>query len=494
MTVDILGLHPYGLDLGVTDRTPPLGLAWLGAVLERAGYGVAMYDEQVATEPVDAVIAATRPKLALLSGSSHGRFVAFDYARRLKAADAGVTVVYGGPHASFTAVETLAAVPEIDVVAHGEGEATALELAAWKLRGGGRAEDLRKIKGITFRADGGLFTTPPRERVAELDALPLPARHLFPMDRYRLRLDILDLPGTIVMTSRGCPIRCSFCSESHFFGLKYYTRGAASVCDEIEQLMDRWGVRGIVFFDSTFSLRRRHVEDFCAEVKRRGLRFPWQCQIRAGSVDKALLATMQEAGCYTVCFGVESGDQAVLDAVVNKNIRLEQTVELMTWARELGLYTKVSFSLGHPGETMTQARATNAFIRRWGRYMTFRGYNPGVRIYPGTAVETYARENGLLPPGFNWAAPYENVANEKLFKLKDNVPLLLQPQLGVKELRRLRLEFLLGYVAAPGYIWTKLVRAFRVGEVARLARGFLRGLGFRLRADEDRVRGVKLGS
>jgi hypothetical protein len=126
--------------------------------------------------------------------------------------------------------------------------------------------------------------------------------------------------------------------------------------------------------------------------------------------------------------------------------------------------------------------------------MTFRGYNPGIRIYPGTRVEAYARERGLMPPGFDWAAPYENAANEKLFKLRDNVPLLLQPQLGVRELRRLRLYFLLGYLLTPRYILTKAIRAVRVGEVGRLWRGFLRGLGFKVRREEDRVRDVPLGA
>ena len=166
----------------------------------------------------------------------------------------------------------------------------------------------------------------------------------------------------------------------------------------------------------------------------------------------------------------------------------------MRWCRELGLATRASFSLGHPGETVAAARATNRFIRRHARSMTFIGYNPGVRIYPGTRVERYAREQGLMPAGFDWAAPYENAANERLFKLKDNVPLLLQPQLGVEELRRLRLEFFWGWLLAPRYIYTKVRRALRMREAGRLWRGFLRGLGVKGIPDEDRVKGVRLGT
>jgi anaerobic magnesium-protoporphyrin IX monomethyl ester cyclase len=493
MSVDVVGIHPYGLDLGMPDRTPPLGLLWIAAALERAGFGVAIYDEQVAEGSLADFLAATRPKLALLSGTSHGRFRAFDYAATVKRFDPNITVAYGGPHASFTAPETLTRVADVDVIGHGEGEDTCLDLAAWKVRGGGRPGDLHKVKGITYREDGGLATTAPRERLADLDSLPLPARHLVPMGRYRLKLDLLDLPGTILMTSRGCPICCAFCSESFFFGKRYYTRGARGIVDEVEQLMTQYGVRGLVIFDSTFSLKRKHVEAFCDELERRRIEIPWQCQVRVDTVDKELLARMQRAGCYTICFGVESAAEEVL-AYISKRITLARAVDVMKWAEELGLYTKVSFSLGHPGETFEQAKKTNKFARTYARYMTFRGYNPGIRIYPGTRVEGYARDHGLLPPGFDWAAPYENAENEKLFKLRDNVPLLLQPQLGVRELRRLRLRFLLGYILTPRYILTKAVRAVRVGEVRRLWRGLLRGLGFKLRREEDRVRDVPLGA
>jgi len=492
MRVDVILVHPYGLDLGVTERTPPLGLAWVGAVLERAGFSVAAYDQQVMWDTdFDDFVAATRPRLALIGGTSHGRFVAFDYARRIKAADPSITVAYGGPHASFTARETLARVPEIDVIGHGECERTCLELAEWKVRGGGAAEALRKIRGITFRVNGAVVATEPRERIRDLDALPLPARHLFPMARYRLIMDILGVPGTIIMTSRGCPIACAFCSESHFFGKHFFTRSARHIVDEVEEVVTKYGVRGLQIFDSTFSLRRRHVENFCDELSRRGIKIPWACQVRVNTVDKPLLARMQEAGCYIVAFGVESGSQEVLDHI-SKGIKLEQAEAVMKWCKELGLYTRVSFSLGHAGETPAQARATNRFIRRHRRYMTFIGYNPGVRIYPGTAVEAYARAHNLLPPGFDWAAPYENLENPKLFKLKDNVPLLLQPQLGVAALRRLRLGFILGWLLSPGYVWTKARRAVRAGEVGRLWRSFLRGLGFKV-GEEDRLRGVRLG-
>jgi hypothetical protein len=109
-------------------------------------------------------------------------------------------------------------------------------------------------------------------------------------------------------------------------------------------------------------------------------------------------------------------------------------------------------------------------------------------------VETYARDNGLLPEGFDWTALYENAENEQLFKLRDNVPVLLQPQLGLKELRRLRFGFFWGWLLSPRFVWTKLLRAVRLGEMQRLWRSFLRGLGFKVRREEDRVRDVPLGA
>jgi anaerobic magnesium-protoporphyrin IX monomethyl ester cyclase len=453
--VDVLAVYPREPARGYFEKMPSLGMLWLGRVLGRAGYRVEFVDEQIDDRDVGVVAADLKPALVLVGGTSHTRFASFDCAARIKQAFPQTIVVYGGPHASFTADDTLTNVPAVDVVVRGEGEATCLELAVWVAAGGAPA-GLARIAGISYREDGGVCHTAARPPIDDLDALGTPARELVAAGRYDMKMEFLDgVVGASVMTARGCPIACSFCSASAMFGPGYRMRSAAAVVDEVETLVRDYGVRGIKIFDSTFTLNRRHVDTFCDELSRRGLKLPWECEIRAGSVDKALLSKMQAAGCYYVDVGVESASQRVLDECIRKRIRVADAEATLKWCRELGLLTKVFFTLGHPGETYAEAKATNRFIWRNRRHIRLAGYHAGVKIYPGTDVERFARERDLLPPGFRWSAPYVNEDQRRLFRPVDNIPILLQSGLGLKELRRLRIGFILGRVASLRFVVEK---------------------------------------
>jgi len=476
MGAGILAVHPRDPDLRYFEKMPPLGMLWVGGELLRAGHGVEFVDQQVDAREPARVAEELRPPLALIGGTSHSRFASFETASRIKEVCPNTTVVYGGPHAAFTADDTLQNVPAIDIIVRGEGEETCRELADWA-GAGGRPEDLGKIKGISYRDDGEVVHNPPRPAIKYLDALGPPARALVPMPRYEMKMDYLDdVPGASIMTARGCPIGCTFCSASAMFGSRYRARSPAAVADEVEDLITNYGARGIKIFDSTFTLSRRHVEGFCDELERRGIDVPWECEIRVDNVDKELLARMQEAGCYYVDVGVESGSQRVLDDCVRKRITLEAAERVLRWSKELGLLTKVFFTLGHPGETYEEAKETNRFIRRNRKYIRLFGYHAGVKIYPGTYVEKYAWENGLMPPGFRWSAPYVNEGQRKLFRPPDNIPILLQPGLGLEELRRLRVGFILMRVSSARFVVEKVKAVLKAGAVGKYFRIVGRGL------------------
>jgi hypothetical protein len=268
------------------------------------------------------------------------------------------------------------------------------------------------------------------------------------------------------------------------FGSSYRARSVPHVVDELETLIRDHGIRGFKIFDSTFTMTRRHTVDFCNELTRRGIRLPWECEIRVGSVDRALLETMRRAGCYYIDVGIEAGSQRVLDECIKKKIRLSEAEEVLKWARDLGFLTKAFFTLGHPGESYAEALETNRFIRRNQKYIRLAGYHAGVKIYPGTFVEEFARGKGLLPPRFRWSAQYRNEANRRLFRPVDNIPILLQEKMGLKELRRLRIDFVLMRVASPRFVFEKLGRIFRgrsVGSYFRVV-----GHGLLGRADSSR--------
>jgi radical SAM superfamily enzyme YgiQ (UPF0313 family) len=472
--MNILAIYPREEELAVFEKMPPLGMLWIGGVLQREGYGIEFIDQAVDERDPAAVAAQDRPGLALIGGTSHSRFISFSLAEQIKQASPETVVVYGGPHATFTAVDTLTHIAPIDIIVRGEGERTCLELAAWAAAGG-RREDLQRIPGIAFRENGSIAQTAPQRPIEDLDSLGPPARGLVPMDRYRMFMDYRDLSGASIMTARGCPIGCSFCSASAMFGTSYRARSPAAVVDEIEELITRYGIGGFKIFDSTFTLQRRHAEGFCEELQRRGINTPWECEVRVGSVDKRLLATMQQAGCYYIDVGIESGSQRVLDQCIRKQISLDAAEELLRWTSELGLLTKVFFTLGHPGETYEEGKSTNRFIWRNRKHIRLCAYHAGIRVYPGTEVERYARTNNLLPEGFRWSSPYQNLANRRLFRSIDSIPLLLQKGLGLRELRRLRLQFIIMRVSSPRFVLEKLRAIVKMGAVVDYFRILFRG-------------------
>jgi len=417
---------------------PPLGLSWIASFLESKGFPADLVDMQISHAGIDQILQSAKPRIVGLSGTTHTRFEAFELARRIKHHDRQITVLFGGPHATFTADDTLRHVDSIDVVVRGEGEYAMLELADYLLHG---RNPHSAICGISYRQNGHIVHTPSATRIGRLDDLPLPKRVPGDIRRYDLKMDFLDVQGTSIITSRGCPVGCTFCSASIMFGKTVSYRSARAVVDEIQMLVHDFGFGGIKIFDSTFTLRKSHVESICAEMVRRKLIVPWECEVRVNTVTKDLLRIMRSAGCYYISFGIESGSNAVLKKM-HKNITTDQAEAVLTWARELGIKSKVFFTFGHIGETMDDAKQTFRFMESHRRSIDTFGSSVGIRIYPGTAVEGYAKSIGCLSGSFSWSLPYEERRNEEL-GADPTVPILLGPGMGWDELRALERRHIL---------------------------------------------------
>jgi anaerobic magnesium-protoporphyrin IX monomethyl ester cyclase len=432
--IDILLVNPR--EKGTPfERIPPLGLAYIAARVEQAGFSVQIADLEIEDRAFETYLTEYEPRVVGISGTTHTRYQSFDIARKTRQFSQDTVTVYGGVHASFTGRDTLANVGEVDIVVRGEGEESTLQILQ-ALKSG--RSDLAKVAGITFRLDGNIVETGPPVRIMDIDVLPAPAWHLLDMKRYALRMEFLNRKGVAFISSRGCTNRCTFCSASAMYGHDVTCHSPRYVVDQVEHLMNSYGYEGIRFFDSTLTLQRPHVEGICDEIRHRGLSFPWECEIRVGSVDLALLRKMRDDGCYYVDFGVESASQHVLDTM-HKGFRLEKAQELLDWCADLGLRTKVFFSIGHIGETMADVEQTFRFIAQNRAKISTLACGAGVRIYPGTYLETYARHNALLPADFSWSRVYTDPRMVDLSQ-DPTIPLLLQPQLGYKELSAIRLR------------------------------------------------------
>jgi radical SAM superfamily enzyme YgiQ (UPF0313 family) len=432
--IDILLINPRETT-GFFEKMPPLGLASIAAYLEENGISTRIIDAEVEPLNLEECLSEARPRFLGISGTTHTRFESFDIARRTKRYNPEIITVYGGVHASFTAPDTLKNIPEIDFVIKGEGEKALAEFIGKYAAG----DDFRTVGGLTYRKDGEIVENPLSPRL-DLNRLPPPAYHRLDLKRYSVKMDFCGKKGISLITSRGCRAMCSFCSASRMFDHLVTTRSAVAVVNEIETLLQDHGFSAIKIFDSTFTTDRFHVARFCDEILKRKLVFPWECEIRIGTVDRKLLEIMKSAGCYYVDIGVESGSQKILN-LMRKGITVEEAGETIKLCHDMGLKIKAFFSFGHIGEYPEDAEKTYQFIEQHRLMISLAACGAGIRIYPGTYLETYARSNQLLPPDFRWSQPYDDEWLQNIFQSR-NVPILLQPQFGKSHLEKIALRII----------------------------------------------------
>ena len=426
-------VNPPQIKFEVTkDPMPPLGLAMLAAVMEQKKMPVTIIDGYLHGYSWEELVEAVRkesPDIIGLTGTTWNRFDSFDTARHLKQAFPSVPIVYGGPHATFTAEDTLTNLPEIDIIVRGEGEVSFVDLVEALDKG----TNLAEVKGIAFRENGKVVINPPSDWIMDLDELPMPARHLLDIPAYNEQL--FGKKSTTVMSSRGCPVECVYCSTSKLWGKYYRCRSPKLIGDEIEHLVNTYGVEAIWFFDDTLTLRRDHINGLLHEIKTRKIDIIWYAEIRVNTVDKDLLQAMYDGGCRYVSFGVESGSEQVLKNI-DKGINLQQVDRVVNWCKEIGIHTKAFFMFGLPGETVEEGTKTVNLIKKYKSKVDIIALAGGTSILPGTKMEIWSKEQGYFPKDFSWVKPYYNVQNPTIGR-DPRLPTLIQPQMGYDEIRSL---------------------------------------------------------
>lgn len=436
---DIILIYP-SMDDGVNPHgsTLPLCFAWISSLLEQNNISVSVVDFQIEKPNLEELLIKENPLCVGVSGTTQSRFASFKIIEEIKSINKDILTLYGGPHATPTAEDTLQRLLSLDVIVRNEGELTTLEIMKALKRD--RKIDLRQILGISFREKNHtIIHNTQRPFMRNLDELPFPAWHLFKMDIYEQTLEGLNLPAHTILTSRGCPYNCSFCSARLLWGGQYSKRSAGNVVDELEHLVNIYSIKGYKIFDSTFTVDQRHVLSICNEIRKRGLEYlPWECEIRADTVDKELLRIMKEAGCYYIDVGLESASQRILKTI-SKGISTRQIENLINWADELGLMMKLFLTFGHPTETYREAMETIRFMEKYTSMVHRMATHLGIMIYPGTGVEKFAREHQYLPSNFSWSQPFYELSNKHLGS-DPTVPLLLQPQMSYKHLAKIQIK------------------------------------------------------
>jgi len=304
-------------------------------------------------------------------------------------------VVLGGPLATTHSEELLVA-SGADVAVIGEGEQTIVELVNAIEQGSSR----ELIKGIVYQDGDRVVAHPPREPDTNLNSIPHPARHLLDMSRYSTHhfktfgIKVPNIKSTTLISTRGCPYMCTFCAKE-IGGLKWRARSPEDIVNEMRELRNDYDIRGFVFNDDTFVVNRKRVIDFCALLEKELPDVVWYCNGRVNLMDEEMIQAMGKSGCVGIAYGIESGNQAILDSV-KKAITLEQVDRITALTKKHGIHVTGYFMLGILGDTKQTIQETLNFAERLN--LDFYGFGITSPI-PGTEMYSQAVEKGLVDKG-----------------------------------------------------------------------------------------------
>lgn len=369
---------------------PPLGIAYMAGVLQENNIDVEILDasaEDMDFKDVEKELLKRKPDLVALTALTPTIGRALETAQVVKETLPDSIVVMGGYHPTFNFIETLED-ENVDIIIRGEGEYIMLNL----VQALENQSSLHDVKGIVFEDKNSkeIVVNPEAPLIQNLDELPFPALNLLPMKKYRL-LD-MDTHMTTMITTRGCPMQCSFCSSAAMHGKKIRERSVENIVDEIEYLKTNYDIDTIAFMDDTFTLKKRKVMAICDEILKRNIEIMWGCTSRVDTLDEKLLKKMKEAGCITIFIGVESADQQQLDNMC-KNTTIAKIENAFKIAHKLKIRTIASVALGMPGDTKEIMNKTVKFVHKLKpNYAIYSLATP----YPGTKFYKEAFEKNLI--------------------------------------------------------------------------------------------------
>lgn len=375
--------------------TPPLGLIQIAAELEKNNYKVEIFDMAVLNltpSDVNNYIENLEYKPDIIGVSCNMTFTypnALRICKNIKDKFINIPIVMGGNHATFCCEEILKNESSIDFITLYEGEYTTVELYNLITQG---SDNFSECRGIAFRNfNGEVIKTEKREKIKNLDELSFPAYHLIQMELYNKSMQ------GIVMTSRGCPHKCVYCSTAKFNGNVVY-RSVDSIINHIKFLINKYSLSHITFGDDAFTINKKRVMEICNKLKKENLSITWSCNTRVDMVDHEILSAIKEAGCTSILFGIESMSQKVLDTV-SKRFNIEQVKNAISMAKKLGIKVKQNYIIGLPYETNESLEEMREFVKQ---------SNPEeieyciLCLFPGTDLYIKAEEFGIKNFNLSW--------------------------------------------------------------------------------------------
>lgn len=443
----------------------PLGLGYIASYLKQRGHDVLLLDPEAQSTPPAAVRAAAiefKPDVIGLNATTP----TFGAARRMASFFKGIPeisgarFVLGGVHPTALKHRVLEDAPEMDFAVFGEGELTLCELlgclndeANWK-----------DVHGLCHRAGGGNVVNLPREALSDLDSLPFPDRSQVDLSRYRPNIYFdIGLDTATLITSRGCPYDCAFCSTNLILGTKFRAHSAEYVMDEIETINARRKTTHFLFHDDTLTVNKQRAFSLFEKLAAHSPRLKWSCFAHLQTVNPDILSAMKKSGCVTIGFGIESADGAV-KRNLGKTHTNEQALDVFRECRKLGVRTLGFFIIGGPGETRETALKTISLAKQ---------LNPAFPIFnlltpfPGTAIfDRYCKSTEEFQ--YDWSkfvtADFTCSFEAEIFKEKPTL-------LGRREIKTLLRKAAISCYLRPAYAFNLLSTMPGLSYLKVLARG-----------------------
>ncbi|MFH1235111.1 MAG: radical SAM protein, partial [Candidatus Diapherotrites archaeon] len=337
----------------------------------------------------------------------------------------------------------------------GEGEETLREVAE-RIE---KKRSLKGLKGIVYRGPKGKILENPRRPMLEnLDLLPFPAFELFDLKRYiPLPNQYMRLPLANMITSRGCSYaKCTFCFEAGIFGHKFRRQSPERVVRDIKRLVQKYGVKEISFWDDNFVVGKDWLESFAKLLEKEKLGISWSCYAKVSLVNPEILSIMKKAGCWIIFYGIEAGDQKLLDTI-RKGITIKQIKQAIEWTEKAGIESRGAFMLALPGETPALAEKTIKLALSLPLdYAQFALTTP----YPGSVLFRQCSEEGKINYDFTRYGSFEPVFIPKAYKSE-------------KELKALLKSAYRRFYFRPSYVWRRLSRVRSFEDIKRNFEGLL---------------------
>jgi len=432
----------------------PIYLAYTASLIGRMGIETEVLDCAAPVTSPDGMIkrlCESKPEICLVETSTPTIAQDLQNARRIKQ-EIGSKVILMGPHVSIADVNTLTENPFIDGIIRGEFEEAAAEACVrpWS-----------EVFGLTYRDGKEIRRNPARQSLIDLSTLPFPAWEKFDLKHYDWVL--LPSPAMLITATRGCPFHCSYCLWPQLmYGHVQRRRSPKSVVDEMEVLVNDFGVKGIRFDDDTFALDAKYVESICREIIERGLqeRVVWSCFGHTSAPNEEAFRLMKKAGCVQIDFGVETGSEEVLKGL-GKNTNVENARRTMAICRKMGIKTYGTYMIGFPEESREDILRTIDLALTLNTDFMQVSY---VIPYPGTRLYELCRAKGYLPFPEQWE------------KYDGTQPVIIN-KIGAQELQKLYKLFWKKFFLRFRYFWyffrksTESARDFR--KAVRSVRSFL---------------------